>query len=99
MSVIERQAVTFLEKAHERHGGREYLASVIHVTKDAAVEAIAIAIRSQSERVSRLEDALGTLEHAATAVSRHGAVTGPQWSRLASALIRARSALKGGDNG
>lgn len=40
-----------------------------------------------------LREALVNLEKAASEVSRYGAQTGPQWSRLSIALLKARSAL------
>ena len=41
----------------------------------------------------KLRNLLGDLERSATSVHRRGAVTGPQWSRLAGDLIVVRAAL------
>jgi hypothetical protein len=46
-----------------------------------------------SERERKMEEALTNLERAASEVARYGAQTGTQWTRLNSALIRARAAL------
>lgn len=51
-----------------------------------------------SKSASPLDDevvaALRDLESAASTTARYGATTGPQWSRLAGSLIKARAALK-----
>jgi hypothetical protein len=47
----------------------------------------------EPEPAATLRRALQRLETAATEVKRLGAVTGPQWSRLSDAIIRARVAL------
>lgn len=44
-------------------------------------------------RVAGLRDKLSGLEKAASEVSRRGAETGPQWSKLTSAILFARAAL------
>lgn len=45
------------------------------------------------QALAQARKALEALERAATEVSRLGATTGPQWSKLTGALISARSAL------
>ena len=47
-------------------------------------------------RVAVLEEALGTLEKAASYAAKLGAVTGAHWLGLGTALIKARAALIGG---
>jgi hypothetical protein len=45
------------------------------------------------DRIARLEAALTALGKASAEVARLGAVTGPQWSRLTIASLKARAAL------
>jgi len=47
--------------------------------------------------VERLLDVLGQLEKQASETSRRGAVIGPHWTRLTTAILYARAALKGAD--
>lgn len=47
------------------------------------------------KRVTELEEALGTLEKAASYTAKLGAVTGAHWLGLGTALIKARAALEG----
>lgn len=51
------------------------------------------------KRVAELEEALGTLEKAASYTAKLGAVTGAHWLGLGTALIKARAALTGGKDG
>ena len=44
-------------------------------------------------KVGRLVDAMKALEKAAAEVSRRGAETGPQWTKLTVALLQARATL------
>lgn len=51
------------------------------------------------ERLAKAVMGLSALDRAAGEVARQGAVTGPQWSRLTVALLKARAILKEIDNG
>lgn len=51
-----------------------------------------------AERERKLVEALKTLDHAVTEIIRYGAQTGPQWSRLTSASLKARATLKEDDD-
>ena len=51
------------------------------------------------ERLAKAVVGLSALDKAAGEVARQGAVTGPQWSRLTVALLKARAAIKESDNG
>ena len=53
------------------------------------------AVKAEEER-DRLRVTFEMLERAATEVARYGAKTGTQWTRLSSALISTRAALKTG---
>ena len=46
------------------------------------------------ERLARAVEGLSALDRAAGEVARQGAVTGPQWTRLSVALLKARAILK-----
>lgn len=47
-----------------------------------------------AERERKLVEALKHLDRAATEVIRYGAQTGPQWTRITAASIKARAALQ-----
>lgn len=49
--------------------------------------------QQEHSRAERLVDAMKALEKAAAEVSRRGAETGPQWTKLTVALLQARAAL------
>lgn len=51
------------------------------------------ALAAEQAKVGRLVDAMKALEKAAAEVSRRGAETGPQWTKLTVALLQARAAL------
>ena len=51
------------------------------------------------ERLAKAVEGLSALNRAAGEVARQGAVTGPQWTRLNVALLKARANLKEIDNG
>ena len=51
------------------------------------------------ERLAKAVEGLSALDKAAGEVARNGAVTGPQWTRLTVALLKARAVLKEIDNG
>lgn len=52
-----------------------------------------IAARAKIEAAEKLAEAMAALDKAASEVARLGAVTGPQWTRLTVASLKARSAL------
>lgn len=52
-------------------------------------------VKMLRESEARMREALTGLEKAATEVSKYGAQTGPQWTRLTVANLRARAALQG----
>lgn len=51
------------------------------------------ALAAEQAKVGRLVDAMKALEKAAAEVSRRGAETGPQWTKLTVALLQARATL------
>lgn len=52
-----------------------------------------ITARAKIEAAEKLAEAMAALDKAASEVARLGAVTGPQWTRLTVASLKARSAL------
>lgn len=63
----------------------------VHTKISAEAERVA---KWERDRAERLEAALQALEKASSEVSRRGAETGPQWTKLTVALLQARAALK-----
>ena len=82
----ERAAADRIE-ALVKERDRQYDENVNRIHQQALAEA----------RADRLDAALQALEKASSEVSRRGAETGPQWSKLTIAILKARAALKGGE--
>lgn len=73
-------------------GGGETL-SYILATPEALATSPEVAKLVAEEREAE-RNALVALEKAASEVSRQGAVTGPQWTRLSIAILSARAAIR-----
>ena len=81
---------------HEPESGDcEYIRADLVQAKDAESARLRAELATLRASEARLSEALLGLEKAATEVSRYGAQTGSQWSRLTVANLRARAALQG----
>lgn len=85
-----------LEKSRFAAIGRKTSAEMRRDRAEAHAEAAEAEIEGLLARVKSLDDALRKLDKAASEVARYGAQTGPQWSNLTIASLKARAALKGG---
>lgn len=86
-----RQRNAALTRVESLQAERDHLAAEL-ITSEAAR-------KLAEERLAKAVEALSALDRAAGEVARQGAVTGPQWTRLNIALLKARAILKEIDNG